>query len=76
MALEGAQDPPPPVVIAGYPGWCSQGGDPIDEGDEIQADGAGGWAHPDCNDDEAASGYDPAERRQPPPATTTDEMGY
>lgn len=34
---------PGPWFIAGYDGECDRGDHEIDEGDEIRADGEGGW---------------------------------
>lgn len=36
-----------PWFLASYPGECSWG-DEIEEGEEIRADGDGGWEHRDC----------------------------
>jgi hypothetical protein len=52
-----APDGPPPWVPARLDGKCAGCGDPIKPGDEIQADGDGGWVCRDCG-----TGDDPSER--------------
>lgn len=42
-ADDGEQDAP--VVVASYESECSECGFEIEPGDEIRADGAGGWMH-------------------------------
>lgn len=39
---------PGPWFIARFEGECSAEGDTIEEGDEIRADGSGGYEHRDC----------------------------
>lgn len=37
-----------PQVAARYPGWCSGCGEPFGQGDQIRADGIGGWLAECC----------------------------
>lgn len=44
----GLDSGPGPWFIAGYDDECSRGGELISEGEEIRADGAGGWECRSC----------------------------
>lgn len=65
-AFDGTADPdgPPPWVPARLLGKCSGCHEPIGIGDEIQADGSGGWVCRDCGtgDDDQDQADDPAAR--------------
>jgi hypothetical protein len=56
-------DGPPPWVAARLPGKCAGCGEPIKAGDEIQADGDGGWVCRDCGtgDDDQDGVPEPAD---------------
>lgn len=41
-----------PIVTAEYEGLCTQCDWDIEEGDDIRADGEGGWMHADCGEDQ------------------------
>lgn len=41
-----------PWILAGWPGECDGCGEEFDAGDEIRADGQGGWEAKRCCDDE------------------------
>lgn len=47
-----AQDPDyGPWFQAQFPGYCDGCGEPIEPGDQIRADGRGGWICEDCGSD-------------------------
>lgn len=70
MALKRAGAPtdgPGPWFRAGYDGECDSCGADYDAGDEIRADGSGGW---ECCDEP------PAPSRDPFVGTSDAEMGF
>lgn len=65
-------DGPGPWFTASYPGECARCGDEFDEGEQIRADGSGGYEC--CEDD---GGHTAPTRRDPYGGkTSVDDMGY
>jgi hypothetical protein len=53
------EDEPGPWFIAGFDDVCSRGGEPIDSGDTIRADGDGGWECRGCVDADQVANQGP-----------------
>lgn len=64
-ATEPETDDRPPVVAARFDGECTACDGDIFTGDEIRADGTGGWEHADCDDDAPSA---PVQAPTPAPA--------
>ena len=60
-----SSDDRPPVVAARFDGECTACDGAIFAGDEIRADGTGGWEHADCDDDTPSA---PVQTPAPAPA--------
>lgn len=66
-------DHPGPWFTAGYDDECSRGGHEITDGDEIRADGEGGWECRECVQDD----LDRLDDETPPkPRTANDLFGF
>jgi hypothetical protein len=52
-------DGPGPWFEAAYPGVCSRDGDEIEPGEDVRADGSGGWEHRYCVPGEEPPGWLP-----------------
>ncbi len=53
---------PGPFFLANYSGECSRGGEWFREGEEIRADGSGGWECFECVDEDGEiEGVEPLE---------------
>jgi len=46
------KDQPGPWIVAGFDGVCSRGGEHLLEGEDIRADGDGGWECRECVDED------------------------